>query len=154
MSSFDRTSSNSFGTQGVVAFPGTAGYSRNLWNTRYRDFGPRLGAAYRLGRTWVLRGGYGISYLPTNTGYYDGTFNYGSSAFALSTLTLPYGANPQGVPIGTWHDLAVSPVVQPIGANAGAPQNYGLNRNLLPRVNVDGRAHQWNFVIEKSLGSA
>lgn len=154
MSSFDPGRMNAFGTPGVVAFPGKDGYSRNLWDTRFRDFGPRLGAAYRLGQTWVLRGGYGISYLPTNTGYYDGTFNYGSSPFAYSTLTLPYGTDPHGVPVGTWNDLSVSQIASPIGGIAGAPQNYGLTRNLLPRDMIDGRAQQWNFVVEKSLGSS
>lgn len=154
VSSFDASKTNAFGTTGLVVFPGRDGYSRNLWDTRYRDFGPRLGAAYRLGGTWVIRGGYGISYLPTNTGYYDGTFNYGSSPFAYSTVTLPYGTDPQGVPIGRWHDLPVSQIATPIGGIASAPQNYGLTRNLLPRNMIDGRAQQWNFVIEKSLGSA
>jgi trimeric autotransporter adhesin len=45
-------------------FPGNNGLSRNLWNTVWNDFGPRLGAAYRAGNNWVLRGGYGVSYVP------------------------------------------------------------------------------------------
>ena len=47
-SSYDFTQMNPFGTLGGIAFPGTNGYSRNLWDTEYHDFGPRLGAAYRL----------------------------------------------------------------------------------------------------------
>src|SRR5581483_9051686 len=133
ISAFDAGRTNAFGQPGFEAFPGQDGYSRNLWDTHYRDFGPRLGAGYRISNTLLIRGGYGMSYLPSNTGYFDGTFNYGSGPFAANTLTLPYGSNPQGVPIGTWHDLAVSSVIQPIGPNAAAPQNYGTTRNQFPR---------------------
>src|SRR5258706_490601 len=33
LSGIDLTKDNPFGTKGVIAFPGTNGYSRNLWDT-------------------------------------------------------------------------------------------------------------------------
>ena len=47
-SSYDFTQKNPFGTLGAIAFPGSNGYGRNLWDTEYHDFGPRIGAAYRV----------------------------------------------------------------------------------------------------------
>src|SRR5262249_19102095 len=44
MSGADLTAKSYFGPQGAIAFPGVNGYSRNLWNTEYTDWGPRLGA--------------------------------------------------------------------------------------------------------------
>jgi hypothetical protein len=44
-----------------------AGMPRGLMNSNYQDFGPRVGFAYRAGdgaRSFVLRGGYRISYFP------------------------------------------------------------------------------------------
>ncbi|MGH9840936.1 MAG: TonB-dependent receptor domain-containing protein [Blastocatellia bacterium] len=70
LSSVDLTRPNPFKGQGLIAIAGTGGYSRSLWDTVYDNVGPRLGAAYRLNDKTVLRGGYGITYLPTNTGYF------------------------------------------------------------------------------------
>ena len=67
----DLTKQNPFGTMGVLAFPGTNGYSRNLWDTEYHDFQPRVGGAYQITPELVVRGGFGISYLPSNTGYFS-----------------------------------------------------------------------------------
>ncbi len=47
MSSWDFTEANSFGSAGAIAFPGEDGYSRNLWDTTYDNWGPRVGAAYQ-----------------------------------------------------------------------------------------------------------
>lgn len=104
MSSYDFSKANPFFGQGVIAFPGTHGYSRNLWNTEYTDFQPRLGAAFRLNQATVLRGGFGITYVPTNTGYFSGPTDYGSVSFSTGVNVQPYGANPQGVPIGHFWD--------------------------------------------------
>ena len=68
MSAWDFTRQNAFGTQGAIAFPGTEGYSRNLWDSEYDDWGPRVGAAYTLNPRTVFRGGFVITYLPSNTG--------------------------------------------------------------------------------------
>jgi len=155
ITSFDRDATNPFNTPGALAFAGEGGYSRNLWDTQYKDFGPRLGAAYRLGDTWVVRGGYGITYLPTNTGYYDGPFTYGTTPFVNDVNQLPYGTNPNGVPIGTFHDAVVTGKKSAIGFNPRAPQLYGTTANLFDRHNfLNGRMQQWNVFLEKSLGSS
>src|SRR5579872_5363435 len=57
---------------GEVVFPGNNGLSRNIWKTTWTNFGPRLGAAYRIKSNWVLGGGYGVAYGANSTGWYDG----------------------------------------------------------------------------------
>ena len=47
MSAWDFEATNAFGTKGAIAFPGVDGYSRNLWDTTYDNWGPRVGAALR-----------------------------------------------------------------------------------------------------------
>jgi Carboxypeptidase regulatory-like domain/TonB dependent receptor len=110
------------GTPGVVTFSGVGGQSKYAHNWDLRDFGPRLGFAWRVTDNWVIRGGGGILY----AGEYDfaapvilytgfdtqGTFvsgNNGSTpAFLLANgfpaltypstanLTTGYGAVPVG----------------------------------------------------------
>ena len=150
-SSYDFTQVNPFGTKGGIAFPGTNGYSRNLWDTGYRNFGPRLGAAYRLNSSLVLRGGFGISYLPSNTGYFSSPNEYGASSFSAGTQMLPYGTTPSGVPVRTFDQAG--PIVAPTGADLNAPQIYGGSNALFTRQLQNQIAKQANFFIEKSFGA-
>jgi hypothetical protein len=149
-SAYDFTKMNPFGTLGTIAFPGTNGYSRNLWNTEYHDFGPRLGAAYRLTQSLVVHGGFGISYLPSNTGYYSSPNEYGASSFSAGVQMIPYGTNPAGVPVLTFNQSA--PIVAPTGSNINAPQIYGGSNALFTRQLENQIAKQVNFFVEKSFG--
>ena len=95
MSAWDLEATSAFGTQGAIAFPGVDGYSRNLWDTTYDNCGPRVGAAYQVNDRMVLRGGYGVTYLPSNTGYFSGPTDYGSANFSAGVSQMPYGLNPR-----------------------------------------------------------
>ena len=82
MSAWDFNATNAFGTLGAIAFPGVDGYSRNLWDTEYDNWGPRSAPPTQLNDRTVLRGGFGITYLPSNTGYFSGPTDYGSANFS------------------------------------------------------------------------
>ncbi len=151
IAAYDFTQKNAFGTLGSIYFPGVDGHSRNLWATEYRDFGPRLGAAYQLGHNMVLRGGFGISYLPSNTGYFSSPNEYGEESFSPGTQMIPYGTTPNGVPSTTFTDSA--PIVQATGSNAAAPQIYGGSNALFTNHLKNGIAKQGNIFVEKSFGS-
>jgi hypothetical protein len=152
MSALDLSAKNPYGTPGAYAFPGKNGNSRNMWDTHYRDFGPRLGFGYRLTRRFLVRAGYGLTYMPTNTGYFDGPYTYGMDTFSAYTTSDVYGPNPQGVAIGKFYQ--VNRVVQGAGANPNFPGVYGSGQ--LPRFDrhgyLDGRVQQWNFIVETQLG--
>ena len=152
MSGVDLTAKNDFGSQGAIAFPNVGGYSRNLWNTEYTDFGPRLGAAWQANSATVIRGGYGISYLPTNTGYFSGPTDYGTSQFSSGTQQLPYGTNPIGVPAGRFSDPV--PLAIAAGANPMAPINYGISEAKFDRFLRNGRAQQWNIFVERTFAKS
>jgi hypothetical protein len=149
-STYDFTKPNAFGTPGAIAFPGTNGYSRNLWDTEYHDFGPRVGAAYRINSSLVVRGGFGISYLPSNTGYFSSPNEYGASSFSAGTQMLPYGTSPAGVPVRTFDQGG--PIVAPTGSSTTAPQIYGGSNALFTRQLENQVAKQANFFVEKSFG--
>jgi hypothetical protein len=149
MSSWDFNRENAFGTRGAIAFPGVDGYSRNLWDTDYDNWGPRVGAAYSLNSRTVLRGGFGITYLPSNTGYFSGPTDYGSANFSGGVTQTVYGSNPRGVPVIRFSDPA--PIAAAIGANPEAPQVYGIGEARFSRDFQNGQARQWNFFIERSL---
>jgi len=132
-------------------FPGVNGYSRNLWDTTYDNWGPRFGMAYQLSENTVLRGGLGITYLPSNTGYFSGPTDYGSTNFSSGTMQQPYGSDPNGVPVMRFWDP--HPLSIAVGANPGAPSIYGVAECKFDRFYENGRALQWNFFIERRLSN-
>ncbi len=148
----DFTKRNPFGTMGLLSFPGTNGYSRNLWDTEYHDFQPRLGAAYQIRPNLVVRGGFGITYLPSNTGYFSSPNDYGEASFAPGNEALPFGANPTGVPVTEFVDAA--PLVAAVGPNISAPQNYGIGEAYFNRHLHNQVARQANLFIERSFGAS
>jgi hypothetical protein len=137
---------------GIVVFPGHNGLDRNLWNTTWSNWGPRLGAAYQIGPKWVVRGGYGVAYGANNTGWYDGPFAYNQGAFTPGTQILPYGTNPNGSLVGHFWDAVASPIILPPGANSKAAQLYG-NGGAFFNVNSErpGRVQMWNIFVEHEL---
>jgi trimeric autotransporter adhesin len=158
---YNRVSSFSYegqtaGTPGRLYFPGVSG-DRGLYRTPWRDFGPRVGMAYRLGERIVVRAGAGVNFLPTNTGYYGGPYYYGNQNFApvlSAPQALQFGPTPQAVVLRPFNQ--VNTLIPVIGANNDAPQYYGAGGNE-PRFDRNdfrnSRVYQWNFFVERKLGN-
>jgi outer membrane receptor protein involved in Fe transport len=140
-----------FGTPGAIIFPGNTVSRRNLWQTGYKNFGPRLGAAYQLTNSIVMRGGYGITYVPSNTGFNDGPGFYGAASFTSSVTGNAYGSSPAGVVIAPFYSSAVNPILAPVGPNTQDPGIYGGARRF-PYDYKNGYVQQWNFFLEQKLG--
>src|SRR5262249_4264729 len=120
----------------VLDFPHTA---REL---ECCDFGPRVGLAYRLRDTWVIRSGYGMIY------------------FEQSGITTPFTI-PQFPFVQTLGQqsqdnvnaafvLSKGPTVQVTAPNP----NSGLGQGVFgtDRNNGSGYSQQWNFTVEKTIG--
>ncbi|HWB95353.1 MAG TPA: TonB-dependent receptor, partial [Bryobacteraceae bacterium] len=144
-----------FGTPGHLVFPGTSGMDRNLWKTPWHDFGPRFGVAYRASESLVVRSGFGVNYLPTNTGHFGGPYYYGNQNFAPTVTpqtALQYGNSPAGALLAPYNQVVA--LIPAIGANPNAPQYYGAGSNE-PRFDYEamknGKVLQWNFFIEKRI---
>jgi hypothetical protein len=161
MSSLNLNAQNPFaagvpgaGGLALLTFPGVAGYSRNLYQTNWNNFSPRVGATYQLDASTVLRGGYGRNYLPSNTGFNANGLVYGTTPFSAGANPIPFGLTPNGLPFGTFDQPQTTIVLQPAGA-VQAPSNYGatggvdlFNRYLYKTGHVD----QYNFVVERRVG--
>jgi len=120
----------------VLDFPHTA---RDL---ECCDFGPRLGLAYRIGNSWVVRSGYGMMF------------------FEQSGITTPFtipqfpfvqtlGQQSQDN-VNAAFTLASGPSVQyaPPNPNSGLGQGvFGVQRD-----SGSGYSQQWNFTVEKTVG--
>jgi hypothetical protein len=148
----DLGATNKWGSLAKWVFPTTNGTSRNYWDHNAQDWQPRLGMAYRIKEDFVVRAGYGLSMIPSNTGFNGGPGHYNQTAFAPSTLNTPYGGTPNGIPVGKYYDPAVNLVVPPIGADPDNPSLYGSGYMTFVRNDYkSGRVQQWNLAIEKRL---
>ncbi len=148
----DLSQKNKWGSYGRWVFAGAGGTSRNYWDVNSLDFQPRLGLAYRAGPDFVVRAGYGLSVIPSNTGFNGGPGHYNMVAFSPYTITAPYGPEPNGIPVGKYYDSRVNSVVPPIGADADDPRLYGSGYMTFVRDDYkSGRVQQWNFALERQL---
>ena len=141
-----------FGTPGALVYPGNTTPRRNLWETDYKNFGPRFGVAWQATDSMVLRGGYGLTYVPSNTGFNDGPGFYGAGAFTSSANGFPYGTAPAGVVIGPFNSLTVNSILTPVGPNVQDPRLYGGARRF-PQDYKTGYVQQWNAFVERKFGN-
>ncbi len=162
ISAIDLDQKNPLGSAGKIIFPGVNVKRRNMWPTEYNNFGPRLGAAFQVTRSMVMRGGYGLTYVPSNTGYNDGPGFYGAGPFTPATVSTglnagnnsaPYGATPSGVLVAPFNSLSINRIVPPIGANESDPGIYGGLVRRFPQDYKNGMVQQWNLFLEQKLGN-
>jgi len=136
---------------------GRGGNSAGLVNTRWNDFGPRLGIAYQLNPKTVLRGGYGFFYSPENDGREDIlTKNF---PFAVQTqFSNPIWKGPQAqYVLDTGVPRVTSPQI-PSGASsilASSISNGGLETTFYenPKMKT-GYSQSYNLTLQRELGSS
>ena len=99
------------------------------------DFGPRLGATYRIGENTVVRAGFGIYYNPNQMNSF--TFLTNNPPLAAVTTYTSDPANPT---------LSFSNPTGPVGP-AGRPDMISPTREL-----PNARKDQWSFDVQRELG--
>jgi hypothetical protein len=106
--------------------------------TRYTNFAPRLGFAYDLSHGLVARGGYGISFFPSN---YTSQASLKNQPF-VSNYTGNYITLAAGLP---------SPIVPTLDTNNVPMDNSGIADNLSPSFHIS-YLQQYNLLLQKQLG--
>jgi len=151
-STFDPTIANSAanGLKGALIFAGNgAGRSGKeyLYPTDWHDFGPRLGAAYRIDSKTVIRGGWGI--------YYQTLGNAGcggggacNPGFAYTRTVNSNGLDPAfqwdgGVPYPS--NYQAPPVIDPTYSNGQTVYYMGSNYGKAPRI------QNWSLTLQREL---
>jgi len=140
----------------------SAGYPSNLFNPIHNDFGPRLGLAYQLNPKTVLRGSYGIYYVPEPLNLLL------QSMRTNPPLNLRYVNNPYlnpNVPGGTGgsyygtYPLIVTPAstdyMPPATVDITGGGQAPVENNTITAWDAknwkDSRAQTWNFTVEREL---
>ncbi|MBM3796240.1 MAG: TonB-dependent receptor [Acidobacteria bacterium] len=109
-------------------------------------FAPRIGLAYRVNDSTVVRSGYGMNYSPLPwsrplRGFYPLVVNF---AFDANTANDHIRTLAEGIPPVTGPDLSSGVVTLPPVADMRSPIQGEINR---------GYIQSWNFTVEKRLPS-
>lgn len=146
--------------QGTLQLVNSSLYNhRSTMIPEHNLFAPRVGFAYRADTNTVVRGGYGISYLPSDVagGTSSGLFSYNQSINAAQTqINISSGGAP--VPLQTeLANLVASGINQPIGRTQPdiigyqhlASQTGFLNKTITGPVPNQSYPYtqQWNFGV-------
>lgn len=149
ISNFDpdaRPTINGINLRGGLSFPGVNGNTRGHRDAELTNFQPRLGFAWQFLPRSVLRGGYGITYLPTS-GIYVGLDRAG---FSLNT---PFVSSIDGgfTPNETLANPFPNGKLSPIGSSQGALSllGQGISGNL--RNIKRGYAQQWGLSMQREV---
>ncbi len=130
--------SASVGTQypGVIVF--NTPKNRGLYGNNYTNFAPRFGFSDQVSSKLVLRGGYGIFFLPQwfgggyNPGFsqstpYTSTVNNGVTPFTTLSNPFPNGLiAPEGNSLGGLQDVGFGTTGTPYQRSSPYEQNYSL----------------------------
>lgn len=147
--------SNYDGATNSLVIAGIGGNPMNLgMRTKYRDFAPRIGIAYRLTQRDVIRAGFGISYQP----FEDNTYAYNFPVKQNNAFNNLSSFGPAILPDGTPATLAKgfpAPLVAAVPSNGIIPVNTPLLRSqnyvVIPKNYVDPYSESWNFTYERAL---
>ncbi|MBV9036771.1 MAG: hypothetical protein JO182_19935 [Acidobacteriaceae bacterium] len=140
---------------GGLLFAGANGQPRGAYNTRYGNIQPRIGAAFSLTPLTVVRGGFGIFYLPTAE--YGGALGFAANTPYVATRTggglnnfIPSTNFATGDPFPAGSGLA-NGLVLPTGASLGYNTALG-NSITIANPNHDiPHVYQYSFGIERQL---
>jgi hypothetical protein len=108
-----------------------------------KSFGPRFGLAYRFNDKTVLRGGYGISYLPRTTSVYNYPVKQNQQLIAPNSFSAA-GSMAAGFP-------APIPVAIPSTGVITNPPNQTYS--YVPKDSPQGYVESWNIAIQRALPS-
>jgi hypothetical protein len=126
--------------RGGLVYPGVGDRPRGLTDPNYNDFQPRFGFAWQAQPKTVVRGGFGIMFVPTTAGITRTGFLWDTPM----VTSLDGGLTPQ--------DKLTNPfptgLTQPTGSSLGAMTGVGTGIDGQIRDAQRGYTEQWNLTLQ------
>jgi hypothetical protein len=138
---------SSFQVPGGLTFAGVSGNTRTLWQPDQDNFAPRVGLAYRLPHTSVLRLGYGLFYFGNGADRLPGLTQSGFTA----TTTLTPSLNNGQTFVATLQNPFPNGYLQPSGASQGLSTFVGSGVSFNNPTRPHGYAQRFNGSLQKQM---
>jgi hypothetical protein len=153
MSNFDFTTtstlSNGTTVTGGVKFPGVNGVSRGDWQSNNKNFAPRVGLAYSLNASTVVRAGYGIFF---GNSWGNGRNNNSMPQYGFFCSTLVNTSNNNGLtPAATLSNPFPTGFCTPSGSSLGLLTGLGQTVYFINRNYKTPYLQSWNLDIQRAL---
>ena len=135
-----------FRSLGGLTFAGVGGNPRELWSADNNNFAPRIGFAFSLNPSMVMRGGYGIFF--ESRGVDRAHIN--ATGFSIANQLVPSLDNGQTFR-ATLRDPFPDPLTPPPGAADGLLTNIGKGATFFDTKGVNPYVQRWSFGLQKEL---
>jgi hypothetical protein len=134
-----------FRVRGGVLFAGANGLPRTFWNADTNNFMPRVGLAYNVNPSTVIRAGYGMFYDTNSTKYPSQQAGFSQSTPFVASLD-------NGLTFQSTLDSAFTTGLLPAyGPNGGLMTNAGQSVVFYPRRMLNSYAQRWSFGVQQQF---
>jgi carboxypeptidase family protein len=133
--------------KGAIQFANVGGQPRGAFDPDRNNFQPRIGAAYRVGTKWVIRGGYGLYYLGQNEIGAPQGFSQRTNAVMSTDGNLTPAVNLTNA----FANLPGGSLIAAQGSSRGAASFLGENVTVNYLNRPLPYSHQYSFDIEREL---
>ncbi len=149
---FDQPSPIASGVQGLnlrggLVFAGSSGELRRAFHSDRNNFQPRIGVAWQPRPKWVLRGGYGVSYLGAHANGSDAGFSRPTSIITSTDNLTPAVTLSDPFPVS----LYPTGLLLPIGSTLGLATNLGQGVAAQYLDRVLPYSKQVSFGVQREL---
>lgn len=139
--------------RGGLRFVGADGAPKRQFDTDWNNFAPRFGFAYTVNAKTVVRGSYGIFYLPfigAASGWASGINGFLSYTEMVSSLD---GLSPADLLSNPFPRGILQPTAPGSGLATSLGQDFGASGRdgAIDRGNRVGYSQQWNFNVQREL---
>ena len=127
--------------KGALTYPGVGGNPRALTEPDRNNFGPRFGFAYQTNSKMVVRGGYGVIYIPLKAA------TFAATGFS-STTSMVTSLNNGLTPVNTISNPFPNGIIKPTGSSLGAATGLGGSVSGQRGDATLGYVQQWNLTVQ------